>query len=212
MPKNIQALLLDLDGTLANSIAIMQNVYSFFLEEFGIKASKVEFSVLNGPSLFEVVHRLKQSYDLPGSLDTLYLRYCTILDQAYSKVFPNPGARELLESAKLENCKVGIVTSNSKPRTQNWLSSVKLFDLVDFIISSEDVKHCKPDPEPYHLAINHTKCSAENIIAVEDSPQGALSAINAGLFTYVLGDNLKLSDWPQNIKQISSLIDLVEIL
>ena len=78
------------------------------------------------------------------------------------------------------------MTSNSSERTSAWLSRVGLTGFVDFIVSGEQVKYGKPDPEPYLLASQIVDCPVDRIIAIEDSVQGATSAIGAGLYTYLL--------------------------
>jgi len=51
----------DLDGTLADSIKIMNDVYFKFLAHFNLKGNIDEFNQLNGPSLNEIIilHCLK---------------------------------------------------------------------------------------------------------------------------------------------------------
>jgi len=206
------ALLLDLDGTLANSLSVMRQVYDRFLQQFNAKPTEIEFTHLNGPPLPEVVRSLKTIHTLPGSLDDLIGRYYALLDQAYAEVRPNPGAMLLLEKARHHDCTVAIVTSNSAHRTWGWLEQVDLACLVSFVTAEEDIIHGKPHPEPYLLAAEQIKCPISEIVAVEDSLLGARSASDAGLMTFVLENNIPATHWPNGVERVESLKHLAERL
>ncbi len=190
-PINPAAILIDLDGTLADSLSVMREAYQLFLDDFQVRGTDDEFASLNGPPLIEVVRRLKVGHGLPHDADSLTAKYFGIIDQLYSSVSPAHGARQLLSTAKLRGCRVSVVTSNSSDRTSTWLARVDLAQFVDFIISGEQVKYGKPDPEPYFLASRKLDCPVDRIIAIEDSVQGATSAIGAGLYTYLLSPACK---------------------
>jgi len=126
------------------------------------------------------------THGLTHEVEQLTARYFEIIDRLYGDVSPTHGARQLLSTAQSQNCRVAVVTSNSSERTSAWLSRVGLTGFVDFIVSGEQVKYGKPDPEPYLLASQIVDCPVDRIIAIEDSVQGATSAIGAGLYTYLL--------------------------
>lgn len=192
-PTNPAAILIDLDGTLADSLSVMREAYQLFLGDFQVCGTDDEFSSLNGPPLIEVVRRLKVTHGLPHDEATLATKYFGIIDELYSSVSPAHGAKELLSAAQARNCRVAIVTSNSYERTSSWLARVGLTGFVDFVVSGEQVKFGKPDPEPYLLASRRVDCSVDRMIAIEDSIQGAKSAIGAGLYTYLLTQDCKES-------------------
>lgn len=203
--KNItNALLLDLDGTLADSLSVMRVVYNDFLTAHKCKPSTAEFNSLNGPPLSDVIMRLKIDHSLSEEHSVLLSRYCDLLDRVYSKVKPNSGAECLLRKAKQNNCSIGIVTSNSKERTYSWLENSNLRNLIDVIVSSDDVKNGKPNPEPYNLAVEKLGLNSSGIIAIEDSPHGAHASMAAGLRTLALSFS-KFQTWPKGVEPIKSL-------
>jgi|SRR5271165_986476 len=208
-----RALLLDLDGTLADSLSAMRHAYRRFLEQFHVEPTDAEFDLLNGPPLQEVVRHLKTAHELEGDTAGLLARYFEIIDDVYSSVLPSPGAGELLRKASVNQCRVGIVTSNTSKRTRAWLESADLSHSIDFIVSGDEVKNGKPDPEPYLLGSRKASCALSAIVAVEDSPQGAQSAIGAGLKTFVLtGELCAKFSWPADSVPMRSLGTLAEHL
>ena len=207
----VRAILMDLDGTLADSLSVMRHVYDRFLGRFQRPATTAEFDSLNGPPLPEVVRRLKASHGLDGDVDHLLALYRTLIDEAYGAVQPQPGAGELLSQAKDCGCITAIVTSNARRTTQRWLDAAGLADRIDFIVAGEDVRFGKPDPEPYLAAVKQTGLRPDQAVALEDSPQGAASAISAGLRTFVL-DVGRGHSWPGGAIPIPSLTEAVKRL
>jgi len=88
---------------------------------------------------------------------------------------------------------------------------VNLSHMIDFIVSGDDVTRGKPDPEPYLIALKQTSRNSTEIVVIEDSPQGASSAVSAGLRTFVLGFDTKTS-WPQGVEPIRSLAQLANLI
>jgi HAD superfamily hydrolase (TIGR01509 family) len=203
---------IDLDGTLADSILVMRTVYETFLAQLGIAPAQSEFDRLNGPPLAEVVRLLRNRHSLSEGQGELQSRYERILDQTYDNVRPSPGAIDLLQKAKTNACTVGVVTSNSAARAHRWLEHVNLSRFIDFVVSGDEVKSGKPHPEAYLRACERARCPSAAAIAIEDSPQGARAAIDAGLKTFVVSADSNSTTWPQEVFAVSSLHALADLL
>lgn len=203
--QGVRALLLDLDGTLADSLGVMKDVYVRFLRSCGRKSSDAEFDRLNGPPLDEVVRILKETHGLEAPLADLRARYHGMADAVYLSTRPTPDARALLESAKKRGWTTGVVTSNTEARTRAWLTRAGLEGLIDVVIGGDSVAKGKPAPDPYVLALKRIKCAADMALVVEDSAQGAAAAIAAGIPTLALAHDSKTADWPDGATVIADL-------
>jgi HAD superfamily hydrolase (TIGR01509 family) len=204
----LRGLFLDLDGTLANSLDIMREVYRSFMKKHSRLASDVEFDALNGPPLTEVVKSLAVIHHLESTPEELLVEYNSLIDDAYGAVSPSPNAKVLLKEARERGWRVGIVTSNNEKRTRDWLDNNGLANLVNFLVAGADVAHGKPAPDPYLLALERSGCVASLALAVEDSSQGAQSAISAGLrtFGYETGSS---TTWPAGVHRITDLRQII---
>lgn len=209
-----RVLLLDLDGTLADSLGVMREVYERFLTDRGAVPTEAEFTALNGPPLREIIRRLKATHSLPGTENSLLPEYQDAIDSHYrNRVLPSAGSVELLSEAKRRGYVTAVVTSNARHRTLEWLTGVNLLQWVDHIVAGEDVKAGKPNPEPYLLALAKAKCSARYGMAVEDSSQGAQAAVAAGVRTFVLCPaGCAPAGLPAGVERISMLNELVPLL
>ena len=187
MPEDNKGLFVDLDGTLADSLSVMREVYDAFLERFGRAGSDREFEALNGPPLPAIVDRLREAHALPQAIEDLTATYNSLLDRAYDGVAPFADTDRFLAAAQKRGRRTGVVTSNSRARTGRWLERNGLDGYVTGIVGGDSVSRGKPAPEPYVAALALCGCRAERSIAVEDSPRGAASAVAAGLTTYLVG-------------------------
>lgn len=182
-----RGLFLDLDGTLADSLAVLRRVYFRFLREFNQEGSDAEFDRLNGPKLSEIVATLQLAYSLPGAISDLLTVYNRLIDTAYcNEVLPQPGSRELMETAANKGWILTLVTSNFGWHARSWLKRVGLDSLVGLTVSGEEVNRGKPWPDIYELALVRSGCVAGKSIAVEDSVLGASAARTAGLRTFLI--------------------------
>lgn len=204
-------LLLDLDGTLADSIRGLKETFFEFSDYFDLDLSDVDFLEFNGPTISEIVRKIQISLapTLPPQL--MINKYYELLQSKYLESKPTPGAKRLIEKANSLGQKVAIVTSNTRSLTMSWLRKYEMENLFQFLVTCNDVQFGKPHPQPYQLAIKLTDIPRTRLLAVEDSLQGAKSAIAAGLTTYLIGTNNKI-DSNVNLKTTTNLISLYEIL
>lgn len=212
MTSTGRGLLLDLDGTLADSLTALKAVYYSFLAGFGARGDEAEFQRLNGPPLVKIVELLKASRGLPGEEAELLEQYTGMIQQAHRSALPAAGARELLHRVRSYGWKVAVVTSSPRTSALKWLEFSGLSDKIDAVVGGDEVAAGKPAAEPYLLALSRLGCSAVLSHAVEDSRLGATSAVAAGLNTWALSDADDRSGWPREVVFIRSLADLLEKL
>jgi len=172
----------DMDGTLFNTNEINYNAYKKALEPFGVSLDyeffcsncngrhyKVFLPVLLDDDLEKVekVHNLKKQY------------YSKFLN----KVKINSHLFEIINRIK-ENYKIALVTTASKKNTMDILEFTNKKDVFDLILTSEDIKNAKPDPEGFLLAMKNFNANPSETIIFEDSNVGLDAAFktNATVF------------------------------
>ncbi|MBF0612773.1 MAG: HAD hydrolase-like protein [Magnetococcales bacterium] len=212
--KGGRGLFVDMDGTIADSLPVLQRVYYLFLSNHGQQGSQVNFAELNGIPLREVVQNLKEKYGLPGTIDELLQEYRQLALATYTQeVVPIIGAEELLQEAVQQGWQVAVVTSNLREYATNWLNHTGLSRWVTCIVGADSVERGKPFPDPFLLALSQTDCLSYQSLAVEDSLIGARSALQAGLKTVVrIAAYNKNYDWPDEVIPVTHLQEIIPML
>ena len=93
-----------------------------------------------------------------------------------------PGVETYLEEARRLNLGIGLASSSLLEWVVPHLSRLGLQDYFDVIKTRDDVETTKPDPALYNLALGDLGVAADEAVALEDSPNGAMAAKRAGIF------------------------------
>ncbi len=125
-----------------------------------------------------------------------------------------PGAVELLTWLKEQGIRTAIATATDMERTNRYLEQLGLLQYFDTIISATMVKEGKPSPDIYLYACEQLGRKPQDCIAVEDSPNGAISAYRAGCKVVMVPDQTqpdeelreKLFACVENLTEIKKLL------
>jgi sugar-phosphatase len=210
MSRNVRrGIFFNLDNTLANSAGALRGAFDRFAAMCGVAPSDEVFGEIGGMSVPMAIALLKRRWALPYTLDDLQRRYVPLIDAALLDIVPASGATTTLETAFRNGWSVGIVTAVTGARSRAWLARTRLASFVDIVVGGDEVVLGKPEPEPYRIALARSGCARELSIAVEDSPSGAKSAFAAGIRCYAVADNTATAEWPEGVRLIERLDELV---
>ncbi|MFE6157515.1 HAD-IA family hydrolase [Streptomyces sp. NPDC056486] len=169
--RSFDAVLFDLDGVLADSTASVLRCWDQFAKEREFSAAVVEGN--HGRPARPLVEQL-----LPADRVDDALRRIEAIEVAdASRVEPAPGARELITG--LPDERRAIVTSGTRRIAAARLAAVGI-TAPSVLITADDVRCGKPDPEPYLLAAARLGVDPARCLVVEDAPAGIAAARAAG--------------------------------
>jgi HAD superfamily hydrolase (TIGR01509 family) len=80
----------------------------------------------------------------------------------------------------LTQYRLGVVTSSNLAEIEPILQKERLLQVLGTVIYGNDVRHHKPDPEPYLIAMERLGVAACDTVVFEDSAAGMQSARAAG--------------------------------
>lgn len=182
--KQPRALLVDMDGTIVDSLPILFHVYRDFLHQFGHVGTSQEFLTLIGPSIPEIVFILKDRYHLKGEFNSLLDCYQKgLLDTYRHQVQTFPQVREVLIYAKAMKFKLALVSSAEEEVVDACLQGLSLDSFFDVIVAKTPSSKSKPAPDLYLKALNILKIHSNACIAIEDSKNGVTASTSANIFT-----------------------------
>jgi HAD superfamily hydrolase (TIGR01509 family) len=193
--RETTCILFDLDGTLADSLPALYEVYGEFLAAHGKEGSRAGFYGLQG-SLRENVTALKTAHSLADPLEDLVNEYQNRIEAAFgTKLLPFPDADRVLRDLKSAGYRLGLVTSADRRLASLFVQRLNWEPLFDFIVGGNDVQHGKPAPDLYLTACRNFDLAPARTLVVEDSARGVLSALRANLRCFrVDHQKRKLSD------------------
>lgn len=172
----MRALLIDLDGTLADSMDLCWKVFANFHARHGKEANREVFERWVGPSISEMVPALCRDWGLP--FDDLLDEYQADLERDYStQLSLFPGAAVFLDLARQRGLQLALVTSAPKDLVEALIAREGL--RFDVLVTGDDIEESKPHPEIYLRALDLLDCPPEQAVAIEDSPSGIRAALAA---------------------------------
>ena len=97
-------------------------------------------------------------------------------------------AKEIVGFLKENGIKIALATATAPDRAERCLTRVGLFSYLDAVVCASMVKKGKPEPDIYLKAASELGLKPEECIAVEDSPNGIISAYRAGCRAVMIPD------------------------
>lgn len=188
----IKAVLFDLDGVIVDSEPIHRSTFIKLLAPLGVDIkmiSKEEWAVryTGTGSLYIMTDLFKRNNIKEDPKKWVAVRtknYNRLISRI--KVRNQKGFKRFFERITKKGLKKAVVTGGHRSNALATLKKVGLEKSFDDIITIEDVKHRKPYPDAYNLAVKRLGLKKEECIAIEDSPQGVKSVKRAGLYCVAL--------------------------
>ncbi len=166
------AMLFDLDGVLIDSTPAVTRVWRRWALERGFDPEEVVAHAHGRPSLSTIREYLP---DADHAAENREVERREIED--LEGVVPLPGALELL--ANLPADRWTIVTSCTRALAEVRVKAAGL-PVPHRFITSDDITHGKPHPEPYLTAANILGMPISECVVCEDAPAGVQAGKSAG--------------------------------
>lgn len=193
--QNKKAVIFDLDGTITDTEYFWAKaIVNIADENYGF----VEYNIAETAGL-ELTDRwehilLKRQIepkipysDLVKMTITRFVQYITEAETIKTL----PGFWSLATELKLKkNIKIGLTTNTRKELVNTILDKIGLSEFFDAVVTLDDAKKPKPDPEMYHICLKELGISSKECLVFEDSYFGAQASAKANIQTVVIWDAL----------------------
>lgn len=192
----MKAVIFDLDGTLIDTEKYYRVCWPASLAEFGYHMSDEQTLSLRSLGRPFAPARLKGWFGEDFDYDRVRQRRKELFDQCLKRegLQCRPGAPELLRRLKQENFITAVATATDPERTKEYLKRTGLDGYFDKVISAVMVAEGKPSPDVYLYACEELGLRPAECLAVEDSPNGVLSAFRAGCRVVMVPDQTEADD------------------
>lgn len=175
----LKLILLDFDGTLADTRQANARAYIEALGEVGITLSEEEYlERYFGVRCMEFMHSVGIASD--EEIARLRRRKIELYPRHFGSVVLNTPLWEWCRMMRRMGSKVWIVSTGHIDNIRNVMRYLKLEEGIDGIISGDDVQHPKPSPECFLRAMEIEGATPAETIIFEDSQVGLEAARRSG--------------------------------
>lgn len=169
--------LFDLDGTLVDSLPVVERAWSNWAKSRGLDPAVV-LDFIHGKQAITSLHHF-----MPGETEEAIQQQFRLLERTEAEdtdgISALPGAVELLQRLDQLSVPWAIVTSGTVPVARARHAAGELAT-PEIFITAELVARGKPNPDPYLLGAQRLGLAPEECVVVEDAPAGILSGLAAG--------------------------------
>ena len=169
--------LFDLDGTLVDSLPVVERAWSNWAKSRGLDPAIVLDFIHGKQAITSLRHFM------PGESEEAIQQQFRLLERTEAEdtdgISALPGAVALLQRLDQLSIPWAIVTSGTVPVARARHAAGELAT-PEIFITAELVAKGKPNPDPYLLGAQRLGLKPEECVVVEDAPAGVLSGLAAG--------------------------------
>lgn len=179
----IKAIIFDMDGVLIDAKDWHYESLNNALAIFGNEISRYDHLVtFDGLPTRKKLEMLSLEGGFPKGLHSFVndLKQQYTMDIVHSKCKPIFQHQFALSKLKNSGYSLAVCSNSIRNTIEIMMEKSGLAPFLDFIISNQDVKNGKPDPEMYNMAISKLCLKASECLIVEDNENGVRAALASG--------------------------------
>ena len=183
-----KAVLFDMDGVLYDSMPNHAIAWQQSMTQFGIQMTADDAYATEGARGVDTIRQMvkkQQGRNIDEAEAQRMYDVKSHIFHSLSKAPIMPGVLDLMHQIQSDGIQIGVVTgSGQRPLIQRILSDFKEYVDEKHITTAYDVKHGKPNPDPYLVGLKKAgDLMPYEAIVVENAPLGVRAGVAAKIFT-----------------------------
>jgi len=213
MDKQYENILFDMDGVLINSMKYHIEAWKKAFDKYNISTTEKRITELAGMTSKETIEIITAEDNILCN-DKLILDIKTQKGIELDKIFKVELYSGVLNYLKKLKKKGFVLALVSGARNYEVEMTIKKYfmGLFDVVITGDDVKFGKPNPEPYQRVIDKLNLVKSKSVIIEDALSGIQSANSAGIDVFVLTTTFSANELAGATKIFNSHKELFEEL
>lgn len=186
---NINSVIFDMDGVLADSETLWNDIDAAMLAEHGVTYAGEHKHHVLGKSFSLSLQFYKDQFNLEPGIEHLTERRIAIATDYYaSRIEMFPDAPHVLQTLRERGLRIGMATSSVSTLALAFLERHKLRQFFDTVVGGEEVEHGKPNPDIYLRAAEKLEAQPAQCLVVEDALAGVQAGKSAGMTVAAIPD------------------------
>ncbi len=181
LSASYDALLYDVDGTLADNMPLHKAAYAATALEHGIDLDTDIVDETAGWPTVAVAELIAHRYDKSFDFEAFAKRKSTIFRTEY--IQQTKPVTHVLQHllGQVGKKRIALVSGGTRATLEITLKTIGLEGLYEVLVCAGDTPNGKPSPEPFLLAAEKLSISPERCLVFEDGDPGVQGAIAAGM-------------------------------
>ena len=198
----MKGVIFDLDGILLDSMLFWRRIVEIYLERKGKQVTLYEKQIIDSLTATKASEYMKERFNLSESAETIEKEILSLIEHNYKFNIPlKPYVHLILNKLKKKNIKMCIASATNKYLIEYALKRHNIYDMFEFIITSEEVGDEKKDSAKiYEEALLRLGTNKEETVIFEDSYFAILTAKKAGFNVVGVYDN-SYKEFKEEIKE-----------
>jgi len=187
---NKKAVIFDLDGVIVDTMPFHAKAWQDTFRKFKLSVTKKEIYLREGEKWDRTFYDIlkKNGRKITPEIKREVFRHRSNVFKKILKVQLFKGAQRLLKRLK-KSFRLALVTGTPRKEVRRILPE-DIYGLFDAIVTSDEVRHGKPHPEPFLKALEKLKAAPEEAVVIENAPNGIRAARKAGISVIAVATSL----------------------
>lgn len=188
--SGLAAVVFDMDGVLIDTEPVWRRTEIEVFRTVGLELTEPDLLPTMGVPMNEVARIWfeRHPWEGPTHAEIAERVVAGVAEHVRTEGAPQPGVEDAFSAVEALGLPVAIASSSSPQLIEAVLDRLGLRARVHAVASAAEVESGKPAPDVYLLAAQRLAVAPELCVAVEDAPNGVLSALAAGMKVVAVPD------------------------
>ena len=183
LPDNIDAIIFDLDGTLADSMPMHRNAWMNAIDKYNLICPPEEMQQFAGLSTYKIAGEVLKRFN-PNRTRPAPMELANVKIEEFEKLHSQVKPIDLIVDIAKDNFRkipMAVGTGGTRATASKTLEILNLDKYFEVLVAAEDVENHKPEPDTFIKCASLMNVNPAKCVVFEDGDRGIEAAKRAGM-------------------------------